>query len=861
MTQSEKPAQPPAVGDRNLVGLIVFLAGFVFLVQEVVWHRLLTLSLGATVTAATLVLAVFMAGFGAGAALLGRAADRTRDPWSALAGLLAVQGASGGIAYLLADTLLPRLGPGTAHVVAAALLLVTSIPMGGFFPLATRLAATARAPLAPALGRLYALETAGSALGGLAAGFFLLGTLGQDLTLASVCGLEVGFALWLWATRRLRGPTGNAAEPGPPPLAGPSDSPAASKRPARTAAVPIAGLSLGGVLAAAFACGLAILALQVVWMRIFRIYLTNTSYTFALIASMVIVGLAAGAALYRRRAVRLADRARALRGALLLLVATTLLGLPLLARLPQWLMFPLQEASASVFVRILLLPLLAALLVVLPPAVCSGFAFPLTCDLAATRRDAAAGTVGRAVGLVLAVNTLGCAIGPLIAAFALVPLVGAAVSVVAIAIVPLAAAWWIEARSDQPRTSSSPARRRRTAALMVRSAALPALLVVLVGVTVARPRIRILPPSFGRFDREILFYDEGVEGTVSVGRDRDTRSEALYTFVNNSAVIGSSYDAIKVVKMVGHFPFLVKPDLRDVLVIGFGIGVTTSAIASHRSVSSITCVELVPALAQAAAYYGDLNREVVRDPRLRLVAGDGRRYLQATKQTYDLISCDPTHPVLGSGSLYTREYFALCRARLNPGGMVSQYLPLHKLRTKELIGLIGTFADVFPQCAIWLGHHHAVLLGSTEPLRIDHAAWSARCAELGADRHFYHDPDHLAATLMLDGPSVARLSAGIRRNTDDRSTVEFFPPGSLDDANLPANLQYLQRNRVGVETVFDPADDPARLRRFVEGHRLLIESLIRQTSGNPAGGMQALQEACRANPENQEYPLLIQLLR
>lgn len=895
MTQSARTVHGDAARERAPLGIVVFLAGFAFLIQEVVWHRLLTLTLGATVTAATLVLATFMAGFGAGAATLGRVADRTRAPWPALGALLAVQGGLGGLAYVAAGALLPRLGAGLAHAVAALLLLVASIPMGGLYPFAARLAAAARDPLAPALGRLYALETAGSALGGLVAGFVLLGALGQNLTLAVACALAAATGIWLWMTRRpssraANSSTGSGGGSG----SGPDDAAGATgdttgdaavdASPARqpaAAAHPVAGLRW--VLTAAFAGGFTILALQIVWMRIFRIYLANTSYTFALIASVVILGLAAGAAIHRRPAVRLVRREQALKVALLLLAASALAGLPLLARLPQILMFPLQEASASVFVRIVLLPLVAALFVVLPPAVCSGFAFPLACDLAASGRDPASGTtgrsgggaidraarlaVGRSVGLVLAVNTLGCVLGPLVAAFALIPLAGAAVSVVAIAVVPLAAAWpvggsRIEARGATLRTRGSTPRPARSAGTpVVRTAAFPVLLAVLLAVVLVRPQIRILPPSFGRFDRDILFYHEGVEGTVSVGRDRDTRSEALYTFVNNSAVIGSSYDAIKVVKMVGHFPFLVNPDLRDVLVIGFGIGVTTSAIASHPSVASITCVELVPALSQAATYYRDLNRDVVRDPRLSIVAGDGRRHLQATRRTFDLISCDPTHPVLGSGSLYTREYFTLCRARLNPGGLVSQYLPLHKLRTEELVGLLATFADVFPDCAVWLGHHHAVLLGSVQPLRIDHAEWSARCAALGSDRHFYHDPDHLAATLVLDGPAIARLAAGVRRNTDDHSTVEFFPPGSLDDANLPANLRFLQQHRAGVETVFTAVTDPARLQRFVEGHRLLIDSLIRQTSGDPGGGLQALQQACRVNPENQEYPFLIQLLR
>ncbi|MDO9172487.1 MAG: fused MFS/spermidine synthase [bacterium] len=818
--------------DPNLaiLDLVVFLAGFAFLIHEVVWNRLLSLVLGATVTAATLVLAAFMAGFGIGAAVWGRVADRARRPWALLACLLLGLGVLGALAYAVAGALLPRLGSVAAHVGAALLLGVPSFLMGGLFPLAGRLAAAGRGPLASALGRLYALETLGSALGGLAAGFVLLGVLGQDLTLALAVAVDLALGAWLLVTR--------GSVELPVSAGAPSPAPAFAALPdAARVAVPVA----------AFACGFAILALQVVWMRMFRIYLTNTSYTFALIASLAILGLYLGSALFRRRADRLTAPGRSLLRALLLLAATALLGLLLLARLPEALMFPLQGASGNAVVRILLLPLVASLLIVVPPAVCSGYAFPLACSLAASGRGAGRDVgVGRDVGMVLAVNTAGCVLGPVVAAFVLIPALGAAVAIVAIIAVPVAAAWFVARRSG------APARTGR--ALLVA-------LALLLAVAAWRPQVRILPPSFGRFDREVLFYDETVEGTVTVGRDRDTRSQALYTYVNNSAVIGSSYDAVKVVKMVGHFPFLVRPDLRDVLVIGFGIGVTTSAIASHPEVRSITCVELVPGLAEAATYYRDLNRDVASDPRLTIVRGDGRRRLQASARKYDLISCDPTHPVLGSGNLYTREYFELCRSRLNPGGLVSQYLPLHKLRTAELMGLIATFHDVFPDGAVWLGHYHAVLLGSTAPLRLDFGEWAARAAALGEDPHFYNDPYHLAATLALDGPTIGRLTAGARLNTDDRSYTEFFAPGCLDEANLSANLRYLQERRVGVGAVFDGIPDPALMARFVEGNRLLTESLVRQTGGDPRGGLQALQEACRANPEDLEYPFLIRMAR
>jgi spermidine synthase len=482
-------------------------------------------------------------------------------------------------------------------------------------------------------------------------------------------------------------------------------------------------------------------------------------------------------------------------------------------------------------------------LIVVPPAVFSGYAFPLACRMYA----AGTGSLSRDVGVVLLVNTGGSVVGPLLAAFVLIPVLGAAWTVLVMVVLLAGAAVAIMRRLPVPR-QATPER-----AVMI------ALLVVVIGMAMAQPDLRIVPPSFSRFGREILFYRESTEGTLIVGKDRGTRSEAMYSYVNNAAVIGSSYDAVKAVKMIGHFPFFLGHDARDVLVIGFGIGVTTSAIAAHPGVSSIECVELVDGLRDAAAYYRDLNRNVVADPRLTFIAGDGRHYLQRTPRKYDLISCDPTHPVFGSSSLYTREYFELCREHLNPGGVVSQYLPLHKLRTAEFLGLIGTFHDVFPNSALWLGHYHAVLVGSLEPLPVDFTAWSAAVDAVGKDKDVYLESYHCAASLVLDSDAMARLTAGHPRNTDDRSPTEFFAPGSLDEGNLAANLRYLAANRVDTGTIYRDVPDPDRLARHVAGNRLLTESLLAKLDGDSPRSLELLRKAVEACPEDRELPFLIQL--
>lgn len=813
---------------------IIFLAGFSFLLYEVAWNRLLALSLGATVTAATIVLATFMGGFGTGAYLFGRLGNRRRNLGPVLGALLTGVGVLSILNYKLMTGVVAGSPAAGIFVLAIVQLFFPAVLMGGVFPLVSRLAVRSEDGMGSTLGRLYAVETLGSTLGGLVTGFFLLGTLGQRDTIyaAAALNLLLGGIVSLWPGLRLVavGEGEEAPEaPGPYTAGGPSPGHQnAFQRPA---------------LLGAFVSGLAILGLQILWLRMFRIYLTNTSYTFALVSSISILGLFAGSYLFGRRRHAGRDLRWSLFKTLLGLLVSTGLGLVLLVNLPEMLMFPFAEVMGSPVARALVLPMVAALLVIFPPTLFSGYAFPLVCRMYAGD----ARNISRDVGRVMVTNTMGSVLGPLLAAFVLLPTLGSTVSVLLIMAVVGAAALLIlrwkglEGHQEYHRNF------------------LFAGVVLLLILVVARPDWRILPPSFSRFDREVLTYRESVEGTLTVGRDVGTRSQSLYTFVNNSAVIGSTYDAVKVVKMVGHFPFLLGLEGRDVLVIGFGIGVTTSAIAQHPEVESIECVELVPGLRDAARYYSDLNRRVVDDPRLRLIPGDGRHYLQTSPKKYDLISCDPTHPILGSGSLYTVDYFRQCREHLKPGGMVSQYLPLHKLRREEFLGIVGTFHEVFPNSTLWLGHYHAVLLGGLEPLAIPFKDWSDNVQKLGKDQHFYVNAYHLAATLMLDGPAIAELCAGLPLNTDDLSYTEFFHTDCLREDNIGKNLKMLAAARIGPERLLLDCPRPDLMERYLKGHELLTESLYYRLQKDNERSHQLMKKAMLANPEDQEFPFLLKL--
>ncbi len=830
-----------------LLMLLVFFAGFSFLIYEVSWFRMLALALGATVKASTIVLVAFMAGFGSGAWFWGRQTEK-KIPYSRLlTGLFTAVGITGFLSYFLITHGLPgfyKLLAVNGFSISSAgwlvlttslfILLIPAFFMGGILPVASGWYIRSDKGMAGMIGRIYAWETIGSTLGGLAAGFILIRALGQQNTvfLAVAINLVSLIPLLIYgnaATNEMEIPAQATLE-----------KPVRHKEGKNRENTNQVATNRYAATLGTFIFGLAVIGLQVAWFRIFRIYMTNTSYTFSLIASMVILGLFAGSRYFASKGDKLVS-SRTMINLILITAAAVFAGFVILMKLPGLIMFPLAGDENAYFMRIIVVPVISAMLVILPVTFLSGFSFPLACALFSKDHRGVSSSIGR----ILLFNTAGTVIGPLISAFLLIPLRGAGLSVLFFVVFLLGAAFLLLRKHETTRKSGV------IKTITATGAAILFLVLIII------PETRILPPSFTRFEREIIEYRETVEGTWVVGREPGGKGAALSTYVNNSAVIGSSYDAIKVVKMVGHLPFYTGIKCQNVLVVGFGIGVTTSAIASHPEVESIDCIELVAGLKDAAHYYSGLNNNIQNDSRLRVISGDGRNYLQATGKKYDLISSDPTHPILGSGSLYTKEYFELCKSRLNPGGMVSQYLPLHKLLPDDFLGIIKTFQSVFPGATVWLGHNHAVLLGANGPMKVDFMRWSDRIATSIKDPYFYNNPYHLAACLVLDSTAIARFPSNIRINTDNRPLTEFFRLSSFKAQNMTTNLDYLNKNRADVKRIFTNIPDQPMMERFIRGNVLLTEGVSYDLKGNRREFLSKLQAAVAANPEDEEYPFLI----
>jgi spermidine synthase len=137
---------------------------------------------------------------------------------------------------------------------------------------------------------------------------------------------------------------------------------------------------------------------------------------------------------------------------------------------------------------------------------------------------------------------------------------------------------------------------------------------------------------------DIVFLQDGLNATISV-----SRSDSYVALKTNGKVDASSVDTATQL-LLGHLGAIFHPSPRRVLVVGFGGGMTASALLRYPEVERLDCVEIEPAVLRAAPFLEQLNRGVLRDPRLHITLEDARNGLLTTQESYDLIVSEPSNP-------------------------------------------------------------------------------------------------------------------------------------------------------------------------------------------------------------------------
>jgi spermidine synthase len=274
-------------------------------------------------------------------------------------------------------------------------------------------------------------------------------------------------------------------------------------------------------------------------------------------------------------------------------------------------------------------------------------------------------------------------------------------------------------------------RRKSSFAAMARNALM---LLVLVGLPVLCARSVSKVPgellAFGRnvqwfgAESELLFADEGANYPVGVSQIWNSNIRMFH--VSGKIEASTHIRDMRLQRMLGHLPALLHPRPQSVLVVGCGAGVTAGTFTLYPDMRKIVICELEPLVPEIAAkYFGRENYGVLKDPRVQMVFDDARHYVLTTTDKFDIVTSDPIHPwVKGSANLYTKEYFDLVKARLNHGGIVTQWVPLYQSDINVVKSELATFFEAFPNGTIWSSDQQGrggdmVLLGQYGGSQID----------------------------------------------------------------------------------------------------------------------------------------------
>ncbi len=690
-----------------LAAPLLCVSGFAALVYELVWIREFGFLLGNATATLSAVLAAYMAGLALGSRVAAAYAARIRRPLRAYGLLELAIGAAGYAVLHGLAALHDRLGPvGLADpegagamiarfVIAAGVLLLPTALMGATLPLLCRWRETGPDRAATTVGRLYAANTLGAAAGALVTGFLLIRTLGVAGTNLLAVSLNAAVGIVALVADRLTSREADRVIPSEP-VRPPASSPAPML-----------------LLFFCFASGALALASELIHARLLGWLVGNRVFASSIMLGVYLLGIALGAAI----AGRLADRWRSEEA--VFSWAQVCAGVALLAGLlwfPEWLAIArVLEARVDPGApwTLAALKALEAAVPLAVPALASGAAFPaLVRWLRRTEPD-----LGRATGRAYAFNTLGCIAGSLAAGYWLIPALGAYRAAVAAG----CAAILLGHRALAGRWSGAGPGRR---ALSVgASVALAAWLgtTALAGDRYPWPRAGLTLERATEEPAALVTVWRGRLGWYLYGDDTEL-----------SFPLGALTTAAAVQRRQAWLPLLLHPAPRRALVVGLGFGVTSGALARFGGCETVDTVELLRGVTAAATLFAAENLDPGTAPGSRVLTGDGRYVLRHATVPYDLIVSNVTGPDLpGSAACYTREYFALARARLAPGGLflVHAYGP-------DTPVILRTLAAVFPHIAGFRAYRHThFYIASDRPVVPGEAALAARLRALGRAQH------------------------------------------------------------------------------------------------------------------------------
>ena len=741
--------------------ILTLLSGAAGLFYEVLWMKQLGYLFGNSAQASAATLSAFFLGLGTGSAWWGRRAAKMKNP---LAGYAFLECGVFISALLYTFTLFifrdlypilfrfvehfPIFGLIIKCTLAVLLISPAAFFMGGTFPLTAHILIKDKAYFGKTSSLIYSINTLGAAFGALSAGFYLPYLVGYQNTYLIALSITAFVALSAGILARKKLPEYSSTS-----LQEPStilnDKPLLSNK---------------SVFILSFISGFGTLSLEVLWTQMLAHVYQNTVYTFSAILVVTLICLALGAAIAHFLS---RFKWQPIKVLMLILLASGLSiglssyhlisvtdNLKYISGTDGWGAYALSVFSMAFTVTGLPLTLL-------------GITFPYLLKVYENQVT----HTGNTLGNLYAINTIGSILGSLITGFILLKWLGLWYSILIFSILYLAIVFLfpISLKLFGP---------------IWRGLALCLAILLL---TLLRPAdfiaMRVHPGE------NIVEHWNGPNGTLAVV----SKGPFLKLVMNGHYGLGSS-EGEAAEKDQAIIPLLLHPEAKSVFFLGIGTGIPAGEAASPKyGLNRIVACELSPDVITASKkHFASYTNHLFNNPKVQIVADDGRHYLYTTNEKFDIINSDLFVVYdKGAGDLYTREHFLSAAKHLNPSGIFVQWIPLYQLTEKEFNIIAKTAMDVFPQVTVWrnlfLPHMDAIAIvcqNNQEPLLSPSAIGLGPenrqlASTIERQGKLRPDPNTLLLYYCGNLSGAADILKDTPLNTEDRPLIEYMTPLSF----------------------------------------------------------------------------------
>lgn len=806
--------------------VVFFLSGACALAYQIIWIRMFGLVFGGTVVSMSVVVAVFMGGLALGSHIIGKYAERIGNRvrlygiLEIILGLLAVliyYGISNlsGIIYSLPINIDSHSfgGISVRIIISFALLIIPTMIMGGTLPVLVRAVTSENSKIIVNTSLLYAVNTLGAMTGAFFVGFLLIRYLGVTRSNHLTASINIIMGITALIVSGRFNSTPDTVSPG-----------------LQQKDAILHGKGLKFIVTLGIT-GFAGLTLEMVWMRMMLLVLNNTIYLYTIIITSYLFGLGLGG-LMLRKIIPGSQQTERTFGIILAGISLTICAGYILFPYTTLYAFNTSYSFYSTFTRLSILTTVIFILLGFLPTFLMGASFPLGLGLYANEVRG----LSRRLGIIYATNTAGSLLGSLAAVFILIPSIGMRWTLIMCAVMIMIPALYIISQT----LKEHPGR------FLLAGISATMLVFVIVSAKTDIPRSILLRRLIQT--ESIEYLKEGKSSTIWISGGQPFRK----IWMDNLWVSSTSSEGTHA--LLAHYPVLFHPNPKKICGIAFGTGQTFGTCLLYP-ITSITSVEIDAEIIEACrGRFTQENYGILEDPRNTVVIDDGRFFLAGTKEKFDIVTAEPLQPYTrGTVSLYSYEFYEACKRTLDPGGIVTQWLPVYNSGVSDTWSMIRTFVEAFDYVLLFLNSNDGILLGSDSEMTINPSKPLPSRVLSDLIRIENGRIYALTGNFICSRESLLKASEGYPIITDDKPKLEFTAPISHWSEEITAEVN-MRRQFIDImepiDSLFKGTVNWDLARKYHTSRKLINEGFYQERIGNTTSAHKLYEQAYSENPED-----------